>query len=371
MVERECRRARTGLLAALLGLAACGADAPEPAATAAIDPASASYTGLDGFAGTVTLTDGKFEGGANGISAYLSRHLVGRGDLDGDGTAEAAAVVVSSAGGSGAVLHLTVLSNVDGDVANVATLRLRERVIVRELEIRDGAIRLSAIEHSPDDPACCPSQRLDRWFTLADGSLEQTREAAAEPLGRAMGFISWDDAAANFTSCDTSRTGAVLDGIRRQSVRELYDELAAAAGEPVFFDIEGRWIDTAAAGLDFAGDRTLEITEVYRVEREGFGCDLPLDGPMFLGFGSEPAWRLEVRNDGAVLTSADRSENVVFEGDGQLAERQFEFENDQYLLRLSYLELPCRNPMSGSYFSHTVEFTIGGGRFTGCAVPGR
>ena len=371
MAGWECKRARSGLAAALLGLAACGADAPEPAATAAIDPASASYTGLEGFAETVTLTDGEFEGGVDGVSAYLSRHLVARGDLDGDGAPEAATVVVSSAGESGAVAHLAVLSHVDGSVANVATLRLRERVIVRELEVRDGAIRMMTIEHSPDDPACCPSQRMDRWLTLADGSLAQTREAAAEPLGRAMGFVSWDGAEARFTSCDASRSGAVLDGIRRQSVRELYDELAAAAGEPVFFDVEGRWLDTGTAGLDFASEQTLEITEVYRVEREGFACELPLDGPMFLGFGSEPAWRLEVRKDGATLLSADRSENVVFEGDGQLAERQFEFQNDQYLLRVSYLELPCRNPMAGSYFSHTVEFTIGGGRFSGCAVPGR
>ena len=163
----------------------------------------------------------------------------------------------------------------------------------------------------------------------------------------------------------------MLDGIRRQSVRELYDELAITAGEPVFFDVEGRWIDTATAGLEATAERTLEITAVHRMEREGFGCDLALDGAIFLGFGSEPAWRLEVRRDGAELVSADGSEDVTFEGDGQLAARQFEFENDRYLLRLTYNELPCRNPMSGAYFSHTVDFTIGGGRFEGCAVPGR
>ena len=139
----------------------------------------------------------------------------------------------------------------------------------------------------------------------------------------------------------------------------------------MFVDVEGRWLDTVAAGIDAPEEKTLEITAVYRVEREGSGCDLALDGMIFLGLGSEPAWRLEVRRDGAVLSSADRTENVVFEGDGQLAARQFEFENEQYFLRLSYLELPCRNPTSGSYFSHTAEFTIGDGRFRGCAIPGR
>lgn len=372
MVERECKRGRTGLLAALLGLAACGTDAPEPAAVADIDPANAAYSGLDGFAGTVTLAAGKFEGAADGSSAYLSQQLVSRGDLDGDGIPEAASVIFTSAGESGAVAHLVLLRHTNGAVENAATLRVGDGVIVRELEIRDGEIRMTTIEHGPQDAACCPTQRIDRWFALTAGSLGKTRESAAETLGRAMGFMTWDDdSGARFTSCDESRNGAVLDGIRRQSVRELYDELAATAGKPLFFDVEGRWLDTAAAGLEAPAERTLEITAVYRVEREGFGCELALDGAIFLGFGSEPAWRLEVRHDGAELVSADGSENVTFEGDGQLAARQFEFENDRYLLRLSYLELPCRDPMSGSYFSHTVDFTIGGSRFNGCAVPGR
>lgn len=377
MVERECNRARTVLVAAAFSLAACGSGAPEPDTGGDIDPANASYAGLHGFADGVTLIDGKFEGepvageDAGVPAAYLSRHLVQSGDLDGDGVAETAAVVITSAGESAAVAHLALLKRNDQVVENVATRRLGNLVRVRELEIRDGALRMTSIEHGPSDPTCCPSQRLDRWFDMSGGALEMTSEAAAETLDRTMGFVSWDDARAHFVSCDESRSGAVLDGMRDEPVRALYDELASDTGQSVFFDVEGRWLNTAAAGLDAPDEKTLEITDVYRVEREGQGCGLEFDESLFLGFGSEPAWLVDVRRDGAVLASADRSENVVFEGDGQLAARQFEFQNDQYLLRLSYLELPCRNPVSGSYFSHTVEFTIGGSRFRGCAVPGR
>lgn len=371
MAARECSHRRARLLAVLPWLAACGADGPAPAGVADIDPANASYARLDGFADSVRLTDGRFEDRAGRVSAYLSRHLLSRGDLDGDGTAEAAVVLVTSAGESAPVTHLAVLQKAKAAVDTVATYRLGEQLVVRELEVRDGAIRAMTIEHGLNDPACCPSQRIDRWFTLVGASLEPTREAVAGPLGRTMGFVSWDDSGARFTSCDAAQDGAVLDGIRRQSVRKLYDQLAAAPGEPVFFDLEGRWLDTAAAGLAAPEERTLEITGLYRIQRQGFGCELALDGLILLAFGSEPAWRLEVRHDGARLTSADRRDSVVFAGDGQLAARQFEFDNERYRLRLSYLELPCREPVSGRYFSHTVEFTIGDGRFAGCAVPGR
>lgn len=377
MVQRECNWPRAALLVAAAGLAACGSGTPEPDTAGDIDPANTSYTGLDGFPDVVTLTDGKFEGepfvedGASFPAAYLSPHLVRSGDLDGDGVAETAAVIVTSAGGSAAVAHLALLTRKGRAVENVATRPLGDRVRVRDLEIRDGALRLTTIEHGPDDPQCCPTQRMDRRFAMSGGTLELTGEAAAEALDRTMGFVSWDDAAAHFVSCDESRRGAVLDGMRDEPVRALYDELALEPGQSVFFDVEGRWLDTAAAGLDAPDGKTLEITDVYRVEHEGPGCGLAFDESLFVGFGSEPAWRVDVRRDGAVLSSADRSENVVFEGDGQLAARQFEFENEQYFLRLSYLELPCRDSMSGNYFSHSVEFTIGGSRFRGCAVPGR
>lgn len=383
MVERECNWPRAALLIGAICLAACSSGEPETDTAGAIDPANASYTGLDGFADVVTLADGAFEGdprpraaefgeaGAALPAAYLALHLVRSGDLDGDGTAETAAVIVTSAGESAAVAHLVLLDRKDQAVENVATRQLGDRVRVSELEIRDGVLRMTTIEHAPDDPACCPSQRLDRRFVMTGGTLELTGEATAEALDRKMGLVSWDDAGARFVSCDESRSGAVIDGMRDEPVRALYDELALAPGQALFFDVEGRWLDTAAAGLDAPDEKTLEITDVYRVEREGPGCELAFEESLFVGFGSEPAWRVDVRRDGAALWSADRSENVVFEGDGQLAERQFEFENEQYFLRLSYLELPCRDPMSGSYFSHTVEFTIGGGRFKGCAVPGR
>ena len=377
MVQWDCNWPQAALLITAFGLAGCGPGAPEPGTAGNIDAANATYAGLDGFANGVTLTDGEFggepsvEGGAGGPAAYLSRHLIRNGDLDGDGVAETAAIIVTSAGESPAVAHLALLRRDGPVVENVATRRLGDRVRVRELEIRDAALRMTTIEHGPDDPACCPSRRLDRWFAVSGGTLELTSEVAAEALGRTMGRVSRDDTGARFTSCDDSRSGAILDGMRDEPVRALYDELALEAGQSVFFDVEGRWLDTAAAGLDAPEEKTLEITDVYRVEREGPGCGLALDESVFLGFGSEPAWSVDVRRDGAVLSSADRSENVVFEGDGQLAARQFEFQNDQYLLRLSSLELPCRDPLSGSYFSHTVEFTIGDGRFRGCAVPGR
>lgn len=364
-----------------LAAAGCGpATDPAGGETAADSPPrleDASIHGLAGFPDPVTLTDGKWEGepfvegGTSFPAVYLSTHLVSRGDLDGDGSDETAAVIVTTTGGSGSFFYLVLLREAGGELIHFATRLLGDRVRARSLEIRDGGIDLVSIEAGESDPACCPTRRVERRFALDGDTIVVERENRSGPVERLFGFLTWGHESRSFRSCSGDREGWAIDVMKNVALDELYDEFASEPYAPVFMDIEGRWFEAPDTGFAADYEEAIEITAVHRVEREGFGCKLDVDGLIFRAFGNEPGWRLDVRPDGATLSSQTLEEAVAFEGDGRLSNQQFEFENDAWRMSVAYLEIPCRDTMSGTYFSHQAEVRIGDRRYLGCAVPGR
>ena len=365
-------------VASLLMAGCSGPDTPpvETAATPA-DVANASYAGLAGVPDTVTLTDGKWQGepaveGASSVpAAYLSEHLTTSGDLNGDGRPETVAVVVTTSGGSGSFFNLVVFSDTGRGLEQVALRRLGDRPRIRSLQINDGKLAMISIEHGENEPLCCPTQRVDREFTLADSALDVTSEHLAGPLERHWGYLTWGHETRSFRTCGSDREAWAIDAVARESLGDLHTEFASEPYAPVFFDIEGRWVDTPDAAFAEDFPEALEITDVFRVEREGFGCDLDVDGLLLRGFGNEPGWRLDVREDGATLSSMTLESSVEFEGDGRLSQQQFEFTNADYRMGIAFLKIPCRDSMSGTYFSHQVQVRFGDREFKGCGIPGR
>ncbi|MEE4161444.1 MAG: hypothetical protein V2I25_02990, partial [Woeseiaceae bacterium] len=248
---------------------------------------------------------------------------------------------------------------------------LGDRIRIRSLDIRDGGIDMISIEAGEDDPLCCPTRRVARRLLLRDDSIVVERETRSGPIERLFGFMTWGHENRSFKTCSGDREGWVVDTMKDVSIADLYEEFATGPYAPVFMDIEGRWFEASNEGFQAEFDDAVEITAVHRVEREGFGCSLDVEGLLFRAFGNEPGWRLDVRPDGATLTSMNLEERVEFSGDGRLSNQQFEFENDEYRMSVTYLEIPCRDSMSGSYFSHRVEMRVGDQRYLGCAVPGR
>ncbi len=361
-----------------LVLTGCGEPGPPALDTApSTDVANTSYSGLAGIPASVTLADGKWEGepflegGNSRPAAYLSQHLTTSGDLNGDGRPETIAVVVTTSGGSGSFFNLVVFTGFDAGLEQAATRLLGDRLRIRSLDVTDGMLRMVSIEHGENEPLCCPTQRIDREFSLTGSEIEIVSERLSGSLERHWGYLVWGHESRSFKTCSADREGWVIDEIARESLAELHSEFATEPYAPVFFDVEGRWVDTpeAAFAEDFA--EALEITDIYRVEREGFGCDLDVDGLILRGFGNEPGWRLDVRENGATLSSLTLENSVEFEGEGQLSNQQFEFQNADFRMGVAFLKIPCRDDMSGSYFSHQVQVRFGDRVFTGCGIPGR
>lgn len=150
-----------GLLAA--GLVACGLMRPEYAA----------YRGI--LDEPVTLEDGQFlgepyvAGGATAPNVLLLEEPRARGDLNGDGKHEIAVVLAANLGGSGTFMYLAVLEQQSGELVNLTTLALGDRVRVESLAIDSQRIAAEIREFGPDDPMCCPSQTGRRsWALQAD-----------------------------------------------------------------------------------------------------------------------------------------------------------------------------------------------------------
>lgn len=59
----------------------------------------------------------------------------------------------------------------DGELVNVATKWIEDRVRVRSLEIVDGRIVLHSLQEGPGDAACCKTMKVRQEFALRGGEL--------------------------------------------------------------------------------------------------------------------------------------------------------------------------------------------------------
>lgn len=170
------------LVAALTGpCAACnaagsGSDAADQAPSLA-ELLDGTYEGILGE--PVTLSRGIWEGdpfvdgGAARPSVGLVQHFLLEGDLDGDGTPEAAVLLWESAGGSGTRSYLAVMKRVGGEVRNLATALVGDRTQVMSGSVADGRVILQLVEAGPGEAACCPSQTTSTSWALTDAGLER------------------------------------------------------------------------------------------------------------------------------------------------------------------------------------------------------
>ena len=138
---------------------------------------NAEYQSEFATGGKAKLADGTFfepfePGSASGVRLTLSEH-VAFGDLHFDEIPVAAVILYVSGGGSGTFRHLAAVVNEGGQPRHVASAFLGDRVKVESLAIQDGEIVVQMIGHGPDDPLCCPTQRVRRAFQLVGDTLEE------------------------------------------------------------------------------------------------------------------------------------------------------------------------------------------------------
>ncbi len=157
---------------------------------------SATYSGI--YDEQVRLVDGRYEGepfvegGAARPTVGLAPDFRRTGDLDGDGTEEAVVVLWESSGGSGTFNYVAVAGRREGQVVNLGTAELGDRVQVRAARVVDGTVELDVIQAGPEDAACCPSQTATRRFALGPDGFSEVSSKVTGTLSLAtLEGVEW------------------------------------------------------------------------------------------------------------------------------------------------------------------------------------
>ncbi|WP_052807987.1 META domain-containing protein [Methyloterricola oryzae] len=112
----------------------------------------------------IKLSEGSYSGGPR-LSVKLSEELAASGDLNADGMPETALLLTKSAGGSSELVYLAIVSpQPDGQLKNTATVLLGDRVQIRGLELKPGAVEVAAVVAGRKEPACCPTNKVLKTF---------------------------------------------------------------------------------------------------------------------------------------------------------------------------------------------------------------
>ncbi len=125
----------------------------------------------------VTLTNGAWEGepyeegGSSRPSVNFMRDFLLIGDIDGDGTTEAAVLLAGRGGGTGENIYLAVVRLEDGKLKNLDTVLIGDRVQIRKAGFGKEHIFFEVVRAGPDDAMCCPGEMDMVAWLLKDDAL--------------------------------------------------------------------------------------------------------------------------------------------------------------------------------------------------------
>lgn len=131
------------------------------------------YTGI--YDQPVKLSAGEYvgppfeEGGASRPTVTLQG--ITAGDLNQDSLDDAVVLLAENSGGSGTFIYLAAVLNNNGDLLNTSTISLGDRVRVESIQVVDGKILVSLLAHAPEDPLCCPTQKVEKTYLVYTGQL--------------------------------------------------------------------------------------------------------------------------------------------------------------------------------------------------------
>ena len=160
---------------------------------------NATYSGLMGSTFPVKLIDGRWEGPphAAGGASRPSVHFVGDlfriGKISGHDADSAVVFLSESSGGSGTFLYLAAVEKKNGELVNTTTAPVGDRVQIRDVRIKKGAIVVDVLQAGLQDAACCPGELATRRWQIKASQLVESKPP--DRTGRfsldAIGGATW------------------------------------------------------------------------------------------------------------------------------------------------------------------------------------
>ena len=118
--------------------------------------------------GTIPLAAGTYENVEQRFKVSLVNQsgLIGFGDLNGDGTEDAAVLLAVNSGGSGQFVYLVPVFSIEGEPQPLESVFLGDRINLTSLAIRDQQITLNLVTQAPNDPQSNPTLKVSRIYSL-------------------------------------------------------------------------------------------------------------------------------------------------------------------------------------------------------------
>lgn len=196
-------------------------------------------------------------------------------------------------------------------------------------------------------------------------------EKPADPTAnhtRMQGELSLDAGQLVFRPCQEQRRFLInsdgATGIFQDGTQLLRDN----AG-PLFADVRGHLEANDQTGMD----GQLTLSQVYRLQAEGRGCDDPnFRRSTLSASGHEPDWSVIVNTKGLVLNRMDQQPQAWPYLEEQLPDGRFNLTSEANGQRLELWVAPqrCIDSMSGAVSHLTAELRVDGQIMRGCAYFG-
>ena len=171
-----------------------------------------------------------------------------------------------------------------------------------------------------------------------------------------------------FRPCQEKRQFALEDSGNTGLLQEAVSLLNGGKGV-LFVDLAGRMVASQVAGTD----GQIDLTKLYRIQREGHGCDdLNFKRQTLRASGHEPDWSIDANSQGLILQRPDQSDLVVPYLEEQLPEGRFSLSSAANGQQLELWVTPqrCVDNMSGSVQHLRAELRINGQTLKGCGAYG-
>lgn len=168
-----------------------------------------------------------------------------------------------------------------------------------------------------------------------------------------------------FTPCQEQRRFVLVDGGNTGITREAAQLLADGQGS-LFADLAGQLGGSQGNG----NDGRFEVSQLYRVQGEGQGCDdLNFKRLTLRASGNEPFWRVDVGRQGLVLNRPEQPPLALPYLEEQLPEGRLNFSSEANGQRLELWVAPqrCVDDMSGAVSHLGAELRLDGQVMRGCA----